>query len=191
MATGQNLLRDSHLTSSPAQAEYVPAAGTCGEFERVSSRVWGRGDHRVARATVPLCPCTVAHAPSPSIPDRKPPAARRVPSTVGGAHFYTAESSFSTVLIPTVMDIEDLVGAPEREVTAPLIIPKKIRKRTAHTETKHLCDTRQENAEKGQIPGRASIYIKTFGCAHNMSDSEYMQGILESYGYSFTTGNRD
>lgn len=33
------------------------------------------------------------------------------------------------------------------------------------------------------IPGIQSIYIKTWGCAHNSSDSEYMAGQLASYGY--------
>ena len=28
--------------------------------------------------------------------------------------------------------------------------------------------------------------MKTFGCSHNVSDSEYMQGVLASFGYSFT-----
>lgn len=33
------------------------------------------------------------------------------------------------------------------------------------------------------IPGTQSIYIKTWGCAHNSSDSEYMAGQLASFGY--------
>lgn len=28
--------------------------------------------------------------------------------------------------------------------------------------------------------------MKTYGCSHNVSDSEYMQGVLASYGYRFT-----
>lgn len=28
--------------------------------------------------------------------------------------------------------------------------------------------------------------LKTYGCSHNVSDSEYMQGVLASYGYRFT-----
>ena len=31
---------------------------------------------------------------------------------------------------------------------------------------------------------KINIYIKTFGCSHNASDSEYMAGILASEGYS-------
>mmetsp|Transcript_5265 Transcript_5265/g.19286 ORF Transcript_5265/g.19286 Transcript_5265/m.19286 type:complete len:627 (-) Transcript_5265:1307-3187(-) len=33
------------------------------------------------------------------------------------------------------------------------------------------------------VPGTQSVYLKTFGCAHNISDSEYMAGLLQSYGY--------
>ncbi|KFK41623.1 hypothetical protein AALP_AA2G152000 [Arabis alpina] len=36
------------------------------------------------------------------------------------------------------------------------------------------------------IPGTQTIYIKTFGCSHNMSDSEYMAGQLTAFGYALT-----
>lgn len=35
----------------------------------------------------------------------------------------------------------------------------------------------------GELPGMASVWVKTFGCSHNVSDSEYMAGMLSSYGY--------
>lgn len=35
------------------------------------------------------------------------------------------------------------------------------------------------------LPGRAKVYFKTFGCSHNVSDSEYMQGLLHEAGYGF------
>eukprot|EP00743_Colponemidia_sp_Colp-15_P005396 GILK01005798.1.p1 GENE.GILK01005798.1~~GILK01005798.1.p1 ORF type:complete len:585 (+),score=92.25 GILK01005798.1:72-1757(+) len=38
----------------------------------------------------------------------------------------------------------------------------------------------------GDVPGTQKIYVKTYGCSHNMSDSEYMMGQLAAYGYSFT-----
>ncbi|CAL2236099.1 unnamed protein product [Prunus armeniaca] len=34
-----------------------------------------------------------------------------------------------------------------------------------------------------KIPGTQTIYIKTFGCSHNQSDSEYMAGQLSAFGY--------
>ncbi|KAE9593514.1 hypothetical protein Lal_00028677 [Lupinus albus] len=36
------------------------------------------------------------------------------------------------------------------------------------------------------IPGTQTIYIKTFGCSHNQSDSEYMAGLLSAFGYSLS-----
>lgn len=36
------------------------------------------------------------------------------------------------------------------------------------------------------IPGTQSIYVKTWGCTHNSSDSEYMAGLLAAYGYNLT-----
>ncbi|CAM6129782.1 unnamed protein product [Calypogeia fissa] len=36
------------------------------------------------------------------------------------------------------------------------------------------------------VPGVETIYVKTFGCSHNQSDSEYMAGQLSSYGYFLT-----
>ncbi|KAK7263798.1 hypothetical protein RJT34_31395 [Clitoria ternatea] len=36
------------------------------------------------------------------------------------------------------------------------------------------------------VPGTQTIFIKTFGCSHNQSDSEYMAGQLSAFGYSFT-----
>jgi threonylcarbamoyladenosine tRNA methylthiotransferase CDKAL1 len=34
--------------------------------------------------------------------------------------------------------------------------------------------------------GKQAIYVKTYGCSHNMSDSEYMAGQLAAYGYEIT-----
>ena len=36
------------------------------------------------------------------------------------------------------------------------------------------------------IPGTQSIYVRTWGCSHNNSDSEYMAGQLSAYGYQIT-----
>lgn len=43
----------------------------------------------------------------------------------------------------------------------------------------------EERAEAvaARVPGSARIWVRTFGCAHNTSDSEYMAGILQAYGY--------
>jgi threonylcarbamoyladenosine tRNA methylthiotransferase CDKAL1 len=97
------------------------------------------------------------------------------------------------------MDIEDLIGAPERDITPSIIAPNKIRKHKQvgskkDEDSKTTCGKQDESCtdkmKHSIVPGTATIYIKTFGCAHNMSDSEYMQGILESYGYNFTTDEK-
>lgn len=36
------------------------------------------------------------------------------------------------------------------------------------------------------VPGTQTVYLKTWGCAHNNSDSEYMAGQLSAYGYKLT-----
>jgi len=41
------------------------------------------------------------------------------------------------------------------------------------------------------VPGTQKIWMKTFGCAHNVSDGEYMQGMLGSYGYKFVDKKED
>ena len=43
------------------------------------------------------------------------------------------------------------------------------------------------DATKSCIPGKQSIYVKTYGCSHNSSDSEYMCGLLEQYGYTLVS----
>lgn len=42
-----------------------------------------------------------------------------------------------------------------------------------------------------KIPGTQTIYVKTFGCSHNQSDSEYMAGQLSAFGYALTDNPQD
>ncbi|KAI4482611.1 hypothetical protein M0804_008464 [Polistes exclamans] len=41
------------------------------------------------------------------------------------------------------------------------------------------------------IPGTQKIFVKTWGCTHNNSDSEYMAGQLAAYGYRLTDDKLD
>jgi threonylcarbamoyladenosine tRNA methylthiotransferase CDKAL1 len=34
------------------------------------------------------------------------------------------------------------------------------------------------------VPGTQKVYVKTQGCSHNISDGEFMMGLLSEYGYS-------
>ena len=47
------------------------------------------------------------------------------------------------------------------------------------------------DAAAEHVPGSHSIYVRTFGCAHNVSDSEYMEGTLLAYGYRFVKDKAD
>ncbi|THD18758.1 Threonylcarbamoyladenosine tRNA methylthiotransferase [Fasciola hepatica] len=38
------------------------------------------------------------------------------------------------------------------------------------------------------IPEKYRVFVQTWGCAHNTSDSEYMAGLLAKYGYRVTLG---
>lgn len=77
-------------------------------------------------------------------------------------------------------DIEDVVGAAGGDppglrlpVTAVGMKPRKKKPRA-----------RLLLQDSPQIPGTQTIYMKTFGCSHNQSDSEYMAGQLSAFGYS-------
>lgn len=43
----------------------------------------------------------------------------------------------------------------------------------------------------GEVPGRQKIFVKTYGCSHNISDSEYMAGLLSEYGYQLVDKMED
>ena len=47
------------------------------------------------------------------------------------------------------------------------------------------------NESKSNIPGTQKIWIKTYGCSHNVSDSEYMEGILSDYGFRIVDNHDD
>ncbi|XP_057973270.1 uncharacterized protein LOC131161488 isoform X1 [Malania oleifera] len=42
-----------------------------------------------------------------------------------------------------------------------------------------------------KIPGTQTIYMRTFGCSHNQSDSEYMAGQLLAFGYALSDNPED
>lgn len=82
-------------------------------------------------------------------------------------------------------DIEDLLvgsggGVPpgfRLPVAAAVgVTPKQQRKKLASIVPK----------SSPNIPGTQTIYIKTFGCSHNQSDSEYMAGQLSAFGYALS-----
>ena len=60
------------------------------------------------------------------------------------------------------------------------VLPKVLRRKDASI---------LEEAKGDNIPGLGSVYLKTWGCAHNTSDGEYMAGLLANHGYRITQGS--
>ena len=99
-----------------------------------------------------------------------------------------------------IEDIEDLFEKSSTEVTkntavnSKLVVPKvkKRAKKGIRIEEAIDCNsenlkqnlTSGDNDEECFLPGQAKIYVKTWGCSHNVSDGEYMSGILASQGYA-------
>ncbi len=85
------------------------------------------------------------------------------------------------------MDIEDVgtdIDAPTRgsqikDINKALVFPKK----NIQKDQGHPLNFDGESKGSGTVPGTQKIYLKTYGCSHNVSDSEYMEGILSNYGY--------
>ena len=86
----------------------------------------------------------------------------------------------------TIGDIEDLYESAPAKVTDKENESKgkrKIVKRAPPKKRKVL--TEQEKNDI--IPGTQKIYVKTQGCSHNISDGEFMMGLLAEYGYTQIT----
>jgi threonylcarbamoyladenosine tRNA methylthiotransferase CDKAL1 len=98
------------------------------------------------------------------------------------------------------MDIEDITtdneGLQDDTVLRPthgnqeriLVFPKTTTNQSGSTGKKHDSDV---DLFVGSVPGTQKVWIKTYGCSHNISDSEYMEGILTSYGFRITENPND
>lgn len=82
-----------------------------------------------------------------------------------------------------LVDIEDahLSGSDDDDRQRELQTIKKNFKRKERQNKAY--DRTQDVAAKTAVPGTQKVYVKTFGCSHNVSDSEYMMGQLVEYGY--------
>jgi len=94
-----------------------------------------------------------------------------------------------------VEDIEDIIGledvAPkDRYRNKPLMVPKVRKFKGKHdtNNTVHIGEEVKKNKQdiSNFLQRSASVYVKTWGCAHNSSDSEYMAGQLAAEGYQIT-----
>jgi len=79
-------------------------------------------------------------------------------------------------------DIEDIIQPGDSAATTDRIEKGIVQKRNFVSD-KHVGDV---DEHKTAVPGIQKIYVKTYGCSHNVSDSEYMEGILSNYGYRIT-----
>ncbi|XP_071451029.1 threonylcarbamoyladenosine tRNA methylthiotransferase [Hetaerina americana] len=92
-----------------------------------------------------------------------------------------------------IEDIEDMVSnydvtPRERQESKTFV---KIRAKKSSQEAKGCSDRVEHSNFQSFVPGTHKIYIKTWGCTHNSSDSEYMAGQLSSYGYVLTDNKED
>jgi len=88
----------------------------------------------------------------------------------------------------SIEDIEDLSGEAVVERAPQMLVqPKRFTKKQAE-ETKEAETDRKSLAN---VPGTATVYLKTWGCSHNNSDGEYMAGQLVSSGYKLTSNKEE
>lgn len=91
-----------------------------------------------------------------------------------------------------IEDIEDLISSedikPRERYENKKNVTIRAKKRLNHKDENEVDNVGAEKKvyHESIIPGAQKIYVKTWGCAHNNSDSEYMAGQLASYGYKLT-----
>lgn len=84
----------------------------------------------------------------------------------------------------TVGDIEDLTKEVNTTTTGDETINFKVRVHPRYRKEDLEADKEDITAEyQSFLPGKFSIYLRTWGCTHNSSDSEYMAGLLAAAGY--------
>ena len=82
-----------------------------------------------------------------------------------------------------IVDIEDLFDAAPAKVTENSNETQGKRKivKRAPPKKKTVLTEADPN---GVVPGTQKVYVKTQGCSHNISDGEFMMGLLAEYGYT-------
>ena len=86
------------------------------------------------------------------------------------------------------MDIEDAAKeVDEPRKAAPSLVTKNSKashKENSSSSPKTVACNGETDCNGEQVPGTQKVWLKTYGCSHNISDSEYMQGMLQQYGYT-------
>lgn len=102
------------------------------------------------------------------------------------------ESVQSSACSEIIDDIEDLISSqditPKERYANKKDVTVRAKKRKQMQIEKESEKENQVNRPvlESVIPGTQKVYVKTWGCAHNNSDSEYMAGQLAAYGYNLT-----
>jgi threonylcarbamoyladenosine tRNA methylthiotransferase CDKAL1 len=74
----------------------------------------------------------------------------------------------------------------QRAANKSYVVPKKLKRNRALGQVEEVDRANKYDYSpslQSNVPGVASIFVKTWGCTHNNSDSEYMAGQLAAYGY--------
>lgn len=88
------------------------------------------------------------------------------------------------------IDIEDLISSQDIQPKQRYANKKNVvvrAKRNAATGEHGEAAVKQPPIYENFVPELQKIYVKTWGCSHNNSDSEYMSGILAESGYKLTS----
>ena len=90
-------------------------------------------------------------------------------------------------------DIEDMFKDPSDQIESRLpatkrkiLRNKQLKKNGEAKEDGAKVDEKKDTVEDptaSAAPGTQSVFVKTYGCSHNISDSEYMAGLLADYGF--------
>lgn len=83
-----------------------------------------------------------------------------------------------------IEDIEDLISSQDITPKERYSTRKNVTVRSKRKTEKE--EIPQPPVLESVVPGTQTIYVKTWGCTHNNSDSEYMAGQLAAYGYKLT-----
>ena len=98
-----------------------------------------------------------------------------------------------------IQDIEDLFDDPNgiikpENANSRLVVPK-VKKKTKkgiiiQDDIQDSVEI-EKSTENSFLPGQAKVFVKTWGCSHNVSDGEYMAGQLQAQGYSVVESKKD
>ncbi|KAL4710382.1 hypothetical protein ACJJTC_012409 [Scirpophaga incertulas] len=88
-------------------------------------------------------------------------------------------------------DIEDLISSQDITPKERYASRKNVNVRSRKRDVKADSEPPEKVILESVVPGTQAIYVKTWGCAHNNSDSEYMAGLLAAHGYRLTEDKWD